>query len=53
MRFLTALVACVFLPGIFLAEKSSEQLGPDGDMRVSIDGIKIFSRCGKAIFWLG
>ncbi|MGB7731101.1 MAG: hypothetical protein WBL50_23975 [Candidatus Acidiferrum sp.] len=48
MRFLTRLGICAFLAGALLAQHSTAQsLGPDGDTRVSINGIRILPVTGK------
>ncbi len=48
MRFFAELVVCMFLAGTLLAQNSAgPSLGPDGDTRVSISGIKILPVTGK------
>jgi hypothetical protein len=48
MRLFAELLGCIFLAGTLLAQNSTgPSLGPDGDTRVSISGIKILPIAGK------
>jgi hypothetical protein len=48
MRFFTYLIGCTLLAGTLVAQNTTgPSLGPDGDTRVSINGIKILPVIGK------